>query len=180
MVSNKNKGEQYFNDSSKGILKIDYDDNNFQKNSLEFFSSISGLDNYKENFFRALTSGCAINISIFGNNDLLQNQFIRHINDQCYDVFLFEASPTNGSEFMPALWRNKLAQVIIIKNIDKFRKNYLDGLGEFLNSRRISQIKKSKKIRFEMENAKLFATTKNLKKFSSSLLSRFMVYQMYD
>jgi hypothetical protein len=127
----------------------------------------------KKNFFRVLTSVGEINILIIGNNDSLLNQVISYIRAQRNDIFIFDVTSTNGRDFIDPLGNNRLAQVILIDNIDKLRKNYLDGLNGYLNDRKL---KTSQPTSFEMKNVKVFATAKNLEKFSPQLRSLFMIY----
>jgi hypothetical protein len=164
----------------KNVFKINFNDKTIQERWEKFFLTIPGVSSYKENFFRALDSEEQVNILIMGCNISLKNKFISHIKDQCHDVFYFDALTTNGSKLINDLYNNRFAKVIIIVNIDKLRKNYLDSLSSYLDDGSIKQKSKSKRNNFRMEGIKVFATAKNLEKFSPQLRSRSMEYVLPD
>ncbi|MDN5845413.1 MAG: hypothetical protein L0H53_03970 [Candidatus Nitrosocosmicus sp.] len=162
----------------KDIFKVSYDGKTIKDRSEEFFSNIQGLESLKNIFYRALISKKQINMLLLGDDEHLKSKFILHIKEQCNDVFYFDASKTHGSKLIGELYSNRLSQVIIIDNIDELRKNYLDSLGGFLGEGRIAQFQKTKSKDFMMQNIKVFATAENLKKFSSRLKTRFLIYKI--
>lgn len=162
--------------NEKQLLKIVFKGKSIQEQSESFFSTIDGFKGFKENFYRTLITKEQINTLLVGTNTNLKNSFLSHIKEQCHDVFYFDASNTHGSKLIEELYNNRLAQVIIIDNIDKLRKNYLDSLHNYLDNGRINQNYKEKKKDLQMKNIKIFATAQDMKKFSYALRSRFLDY----
>lgn len=173
MKSNDSKKFNNRND----IFKVQQDGMTIKEKSQKFFNLIEGYDKIKENFYRALLSDKQINILLIGSDSGIKTKFILALREQCHDVFYFEISASSSLFTLnEKLFNNRLAKLIIIKNLDKMKKNDLNTLSSFFDNGIIIFNHLKERTEFKMENIKVFATVEKINKLSPQLISRFQEY----
>ncbi len=166
--------------NKQSILKENYGARTIKEQSEIFFSRIYGLYDMKENIFRALTSEEQINVLLVGPPATSKTLFMSTIQEQCNDVFYFDASNTTSAGLIEELYVNRKARLIIIDELDKLKRNDLNSLLGLLNDGRIVKTLKKMKYNFKMENIKVFATSNSLGNLSKPARSRFQEYHLTE
>lgn len=151
-----------------------------QGQAIHFFENIHGLNDMKENLFRALVSEEQINVLLVGPPATSKTLFMSIIQEKCNDVFYFDASNTTSAGLINQLYYNRKAKLIIIDEIDKLKRNDLSSLLGLLNDGRIIKTLKEVKYDFKIENIKIFATSNSLRNLSNPAKSRFQVYHLRE
>ena len=103
--------------NKQSILKENYGARTIKEQSEIFFSRIYGLYDMKENIFRALTSEEQINVLLVGPPATSKTLFMSTIQEQCNDVFYFDASNTTSAGLIEELYANRKARLIIIDEL---------------------------------------------------------------
>jgi len=162
----------------ENLFKQNYGGIKSQGQAEQFFLRIYGLNDFKELMYLTLTALAQMNVLLNGSPASAKSMFISTIQEQCNDILYFDASNKNSTKLIDEIDNNKESKVIIIDEIDKLQiSNYNSPLG-LLKNGRVSKTTKTKRIDFEMENVKIFATSTRLEKISKEIRSLFLPYQL--
>lgn len=164
--------------SKDEVFKENIEGETIQQKALELFSNIYGLDDMKENMYRALISKDQINVLLVGPPATSKTLFMFTMYEHCKDSIYFNAADGGtGAGLIERLFNNQKAKLLIVDEIDKLKRNDQNTLLGLLNNGRVDKDLKSQPYHFSM-NVKIFATSNSLTKLSKPLKSRFQEYRL--
>jgi Holliday junction DNA helicase RuvB len=147
-----------------------------QDQALSFFKNVYGLENLKENIYRAMKSPNPTNSLIIGPPATCKSQILQIINDQCNNTLYIDASSgTTGAGLISILNANRNAKILLIDEIDKMKVTDQNVLLGLLSTGRVTKVLKNETIDFSMA-VHVFATSNTTNFKSKALASRFIKY----
>lgn len=163
---------------NKGIINVPVDNSlTVREQALEFFESVYGQDDLKENIYRVLTAeDNNINLMLVGPPATSKTLVMNVILEKCKDVVFFGAN-TTAAGLIETLYKHQNAKIVIIDELDKLKKTDLDCILGLLNDGKINKNLKTVTYDFKM-NCKVFATSNSSTKFKAAIKSRFQIYTL--
>src|SRR5688572_28351810 len=165
---------------TKNIFKIDVKGETLEDKAYDLFKEIYSYDDLKEIVYRGIISDYNVNILLIGAPATAKTLFIRSIYENLKNTVYFDAANSTGVGIIEQLEKYKNAKFILIDEIDKLKKEYQGYLLGVLETGEVNIAKKNVRIKFKMDNPKVFATSNSVDKLIKPLKSRFNTYNLKE
>ena len=168
------------NPFARSLFKVDVKGETLEEKALDFFEEIYSYDDLKEMVYRGIISDYNVNILLIGAPATAKTLFIRSMYENLKNTVYFDAANSTGKGIIQDLENHKNAKYILIDEIDKLTKEYQGNLLGLLETGEVNIAKTNVRIKFKMDNPKVFATSNSSNKLIKPLKSRFNTYNLKE
>jgi Holliday junction DNA helicase RuvB len=151
-----------------------------EENALDFFDEIYSYNDLKEILYRGILSEHNVNILLVGPPATAKSLLLQCINEKVKDCIYYDAANSSGPGIIYDLTNHRNAKIILIDEIDKINKKDQAVFYNLMESGEVNITKKDNKIKFKMDNPKIFATSNGIERLTKPLQSRFSIYKLQE
>ena len=151
-----------------------------EKKALDLFKEIYSYDNLKNLFYRGILSEYNVNILLVGPPATAKSLFLQGINENVKDSLYFDAANSSGVGIIQDLANHRKIKIILIDEIDKINRKDQAVFYNLMETGEVHIAKKDSRIKFKMDNPKIFATSNSIERLTKPLRSRFSIYHLHE
>ena len=152
--------------------------NSFEEKALDLFKEIYSYNDLKDIFYRGITSEHNVHILVIGPPATAKSLFLQCIKEKVKDCVYYEAANSTGPGIIHDLVNHRKTRYILIDEIDKINRKDQTVFYNLMETGEVHIIKKENKIKFKMNNPKIFATSNSKERLTKPLKSRFSLYTL--
>lgn len=152
----------------------------FEEKSLNMFKEIYSYNDLKDIFYRGILSEYNLHILLVGPPATAKSLFLQCIDDKVKDCLYYDAANSSGVGIIHDLLNHRKIRIILIDEIDKLNRKDQAIFYNLMERGEILITKKDSKIRYKMNNPKIFATSNSIERLTKPIKSRFSIYHLSE
>lgn len=149
-----------------------------EEKALDLFHEIYSYDDLKNLFYRGILSEYNANILLVGPPATAKSLFLHCINENVKDSLYYDAANSSGVGIIQDLANHRKTKIILIDEIDKINRKEQAVFYNLMENGEVNVTKKDNRIKFKMDNPKIFATSNSIERLTKPLRSRFSIYYL--
>jgi len=151
-----------------------------EEKALDFFHEIYSYNDLKEILYRAIVSEHNVNILLIGPPATAKSLLLQCIHEKVKDCIYYDAANSSGPGIIHDLTNHRNARIILIDEIDKLNRKDQAVFYNLMETGEVNITKKDTRVKFKMDNPKIFATSNSIERLTKPLRSRFSIYTLQE
>ena len=152
--------------------------NSFEEKALDLFKEIYSYDDLKDIFYRGILSEHNVHILVIGPPATAKSLFLQCIKEKVKDCIYYDAANSSGPGIIHDLANHRKVRIILIDELDKINRKDQTVFYNLMETGEVHITKKESRMKFKMNNPKIFATSNSKERLTKPLQSRFSPYTL--
>jgi len=149
-----------------------------EEKALDFFDEIYSYNDLKEILYRGIVSEHNVNILLVGPPATAKSLLLQCIHERAKDCVYYDAANSSGPGIIHDLVNHRNARIILIDEIDKINRRDQAVFYNLMETGEVNITKKESRVKFKMDNPKIFATSNSIERLTKPFRSRFGIYTL--
>jgi Holliday junction DNA helicase RuvB len=149
-----------------------------EEKAFDFFHEIYSYNDLKEILYRGIVSEHNVNILLVGPPATAKSLLLQCIHEKVNDCIYYDAANSSGPGIIHDLGNHRNARIILIDEIDKINRKDQAVFYNLMETGEVNITKKETRVKFKMDNPKIFATSNSIERLTKPFRSRFSIYTL--